>query len=347
MHSLKKTTLILLGSLMLAVATGCASSPAADTAAEKQEANSSVSAAEPTESSTVTEENQAEVFLSFTDDADREVTLQAQPQKIVVLSPQLLDLLYAVEGTAIAKATSTGGTIPEKAKAIEDVGGMTTVNTEKLLSLKPDLVIGSTSFHRELVNVLEASNIPFALFTLSTYDDLKEKAQLFGKLAGTEPQANEALAKLEKQIGDLTDKVPSDQAPTFIMLNVTPSSISVQRQNTVGIEVAEMLHLKNVAATLEASQKSPSTAPFSLEKIVELDPDYVFVLIHGAREDGEKKVESDLAAQPAWASLRAVKEQRMAILPSDLLLSNPGFRLNESVEYLAELVYPDVYGNEN
>lgn len=347
MRSLKKTTLILLGGLMLAVATGCASSPAADTVAEKQEASAPASAAETAEFSSVTEETKDETFLTFTDDADREVTLQAQPQKIVVLSPQLLDLLYAVDGTAIAKATSTGGTIPEKAKTIEDVGGMTTVNTEKLLSLKPDLVIGSTSFHRELVNVLEASEVPFALFTLSTYDDLKEKAQLFGKLAGTEPQANEALARLEKQLGDLTDKVPADQAPTFIMLNVTPSSISVQRENTVGIEVAEMLYMKNVAGVLEASRKSPSTAPFSLEKIVELDPDYVFVLIHGAREDGEKKVESDLAAQPAWASLRAVKEKRMAILPSDLLLSNPGFRLNESVEYLAELVYPDVYGNEN
>lgn len=349
MHSLQKTTLILLGSLLLGVATGCASSPVKETASEQQAASSSPAVVEPAETAASTQETstQNEEFLSFTDDADREVTLQAQPQKIVVLSPQLLDLLYAVDGTAIAKATSTGGTIPEKAKAIEDVGGMTTVNTEKLLSLKPDLVIGSTSFHRDLVNVLEASDIPFALFTLSTYNDLQEKALLFGKLAGTEPQATAALDNLEEQIGDLTGKVPADQRPTFIMLNVTPSSISVQRQNTVGIEVAEMLHMENVAAVLEASQKSPSTAPFSLEKIVELDPDYVFVLIHGAKEDGEKKVQSDLAAQPAWASLRAVKEQRMAILPSDLLLSNPGFRLNESVEYMAKLVYPDVYSNEN
>lgn len=264
-----------------------------------------------------------------------------------MLSPQLLDLLYAVDGIAIARATSTGGIVPEKAKAIEEVGGMTTVNTEKLLSLKPDLVIGSTSFHRELAGVMEASDVPFALFALSTYGDLKEKALLFGKLASTEPKAAEALAKLDDQIGDLTAKVPPGQTPSFIMLNVTPSSISVQRENTIGLEVAEMLHMKNVAATLEASQKSPSTAPYSLEKIVELDPDYVFVLIHGSLEDGEKKIESDLASQPAWASLRAVKEGRMAILPSDLLLSNPGFRLNESVEYMAKLVYPDVYGNGN
>ncbi|MCM3701636.1 ABC transporter substrate-binding protein [Paenibacillus macerans] len=347
MRSVTKFTLILLGSLLLVAAAGCGASPAADSAAQNTETNSPASAAQSSEPASAAEQGKAEPFLSFTDDADREVTLPSQPQRIVVLSPQLLDLLYAVDGTAIARATSTGGNEPEKAKTIEDVGGMTTVNTEKLLSLKPDLVIGSTSFHRDLVSVLEASDIPFALFSLSTYSDLKERALLFGKLAGTEPKATEALAKLEGQIGELTAKVPSGETPSFIMLNVTPSSITVQRENTVGLEVAEMLQMKNVAVALEASQKSPSTAPFSLEKIVELDPDYVFILIHGAREDGEQKIESDLAGQPAWASLRAVKEKRMAILPSDLLLSNPGFRLNESVEYLAKLVYPDVYGNGN
>jgi len=103
--------------------------------------------------------------------------------------------------------------------------------------------------------------------------------------------------------------------------------------------------MKNVAEALDASSKSQSTAPYSLEKVVELNPDYLFILIHGAREDGEKKIKSELAAQPAWSSLRAVKENHMTVLPSDLLLSNPGFRLNESVAYLAEYVYPEIYKN--
>ncbi|GAA3399660.1 ABC transporter substrate-binding protein [Paenibacillus hodogayensis] len=289
--------------------------------------------------------DQAKPFLSFQDDAGRAVTLAAKPRKIVVLSPQLLDLLYAVDGTAIAKTTTSGGgTVPEKAKELADVGGITTVNAEKLLALQPDLVIGSTSFHRELAGMMDASKIPFALLGLSTYKDLKEKTPLFGKIAGTESKASEELAKLDDRIAALTAKLP-DRSPSFIMLNVTPNSVSVQRSNTVGLEVASMLNMKNVAETLQASQSSQSTAPYSMEKLVELNPDYVFILIHGARADGEKKIQSDLAGQPAWASLRAVKENRMAILPSDLLLSNPGFRLNESVDYLAKLVYPETYGN--
>ncbi|TMV43209.1 ABC transporter substrate-binding protein [Paenibacillus mesophilus] len=299
------------------------------------------------ENQTTPSVEQAKPFLSFQDDAGRTVTLRSKPQKIVVLSPQLLDLLYAVDGSAIAKTVASGGTaVPEKAKNIADVGGITTVNMEKLLSLQPDLVIGSTSFHRDFANILDSSKIPFAVFTLSTYKDLKEKTPLFGKIAGSENKASEELANLDKKITALTDKLP-DKSPSFIMLNVTPSSVSVQRTNTVGLEVAKMLNMKNVAETLEALQSSQSTAPYSMEKLVELNPDYVFILIHGARAEGEKKIQTDLAAQPAWASLRAVKENRMSILPSDLLLSNPGFRLNESVDYLAKLVYPEIYGNGN
>lgn len=336
----------LLGGLLLALAAGCGSS-AGEQPSQTTAANSPATTVQATEAASAGDPGETGTFLTFTDDAGREVTLPSRPKKIIVLSPQLLDLLYAVDGTAIARATSTGGTVPEEAKSLEEVGGITTVNTEKLLSLKPDLVLGSTSFHRDLTSVLETSGVPLALFNLSTYEDLREKALLFGKFADTETKATEALTELEGQINELTAKVPAGSSPSYIMLNVTPSSITVQREHTVGLEVAEMLHMTNVAATLEASQKSPSTAPFSLEKIVELDPDYVFLLIHGAREDGEKKIESDLANQPAWASLRAVKEQRMAILPSNLLLSHPGFRLNESVEYLAKLVYPEIYGNGN
>lgn len=285
-------------------------------------------------------------LISFQDDAGRNIELPHRPERIVVLSPQLLNLLYDVGGTAIARATASGAKVPEAAAQLESVGGMTTVNTEKLLALEPDLVIGSTVFHRDLAGLLDASRVPFALFDLGTYADLKAKAALFGRLAGTEDRAAEALRQLDQAIKEFTGRVPADRSPSFIMLNVTPNSLSIQRADTVGLEVAAMLNMTNVAESLESLDNRPSAAPFSLEKIVELDPDYIFLLIHGARAEGESKIRSDLAAQPAWASLRAVRENRTYVLPSDLLLSNPGFRLNESIEYLAKLVYPDVFGHD-
>lgn len=318
---------------------GCAGTPSEEgDGGATQAGEASVS-----ETEVVPEEADNDAFLTFVDDVDREIVLPEQPQQIVVLSPQLLDLLYAVDGEAVGRTSSPGSTVPPEAENLEDVGGMTSVNTEQLLALNPDLVIGSTVFHRELNDILEASNIPLALFTLNTYEDLQEKALLLGEVAGTESKAREQLDELDLKMNEWIEQVPAEDAPSFIMLNVTPSSLSVQRADTVGLEVAEMLHMHNVAETLEALDNRPTMAPFSLEKIAELDPDYVLILIHGAQEDGLEKVESELSSQPAWQSLRAVKEDRMFVLPSDLLLSNPGFRLHESVEYLAKLIYPEIF----
>ncbi|WP_010268434.1 ABC transporter substrate-binding protein [Paenibacillus senegalensis] len=329
------------GALILIILSGCASTPPN----ENGDHETNIEANAPDSETPSDTKADGDVFFTFVDDTEREIVLPESPKRIVVLSPQLLDLLYAVDGTAVARATASGGSVPKEAENLEDVGGITTVNTEKLVALNPDLVIGSTSFHRDLADILDASGIPLALFTLSTYEDLKEKALLMGKLAGTESSAEEQLAALDQKINEWVEQLPAENGPTFIMLNVAPSSVSVQRSNTVGLEVAEMLRMSNVAEEMEASDSRPTTAPFSLEKIAELDPEFVFILIHGAQEDGLNKIEAELSSQPAWQSLRAVKEERMFVLPSDLLLSNPGFRLHESVEYLAKLVYPESFGN--
>lgn len=286
-----------------------------------------------------------EAFLTFEDDTDRLITLKQQPKRIVVLSPQLLDLFYEVGGEAVARTTTPGAQPPAQARELDNVGGMTSVNTEKLLSLKPDLVIGSPSFHRNLTELLAASDVPFAMFQLGTYKDLQDKARLLGQIAGSGSTADERLAQLEERIRQLESQVPADRKVRFAMLNVTPSSVSVQRTNTIGLEVAGMLRMENVAEVLEPSQNSATTAPYSLEKLVELDPDYIFILIHGAQEDGLKKLESELAAQPAWNSLKAVRDKRMTVLPSNLFLSNPGFALDQSVDYLARLIYPEIFGD--
>lgn len=86
--------------------------------------------------------------------------------------------------------------------------------------------------------------------------------------------------------------------------------------------------------------------PYSLEKLVAADPDMVLVVTMGSNlEDVEKRLRKDVQSNPAWASLRAVKEGRVAFLPSELFQLNPGLKYPAAFEYLAKTVYPEVYGN--
>ncbi|WP_249898941.1 ABC transporter substrate-binding protein [Paenibacillus sp. PK3_47] len=282
-------------------------------------------------------------FLTFTDSEERTVTLKSQPQRIVVMSPEILNMLYAIGGTVVGRADATDIDIPAGAEQAESVGQVSEVSTEKLVALAPDLVIGQPRFHRDLAQTLESSGIPLALMQVSSYDQISTTLKLLGTIAGKEEAAKQAAAALDQRVGEIKDKIPEKQL-TFANLNVTPGSVSIQRTGTIGLDIAKSLNMVNIAEQMEADAKSPTTVPYSLEKLVEQDPDYIFLIIHGSRAAGQKKIKTDMESNPAWSSLTAVKEKHVIIVPSSLFLTNPGLNYDKSLTYLAQYVYPDIFG---
>lgn len=301
------------------------------------------SATEEKETGTTNEEN---IYLTFKDDTDAEVVLKEKPERIAVLSSDSLAMLYDLGGQAVGRLTSSSQ-IPEKAKDVPELGTANEINVEELVTLKPDLVIGTPTFHAKLAEVLESNGIPLALLKTASFEDVKEKAKLLGEIIGTEEKAEQLLQETESKMNEITAKIPAEDEKTVMILNVTPSSISIQKENTTALEIAELLGLNNIAEELDASPKSPSTAPYSMEKMVEKQPDFIFMTIHGAEGAGLKKIETDLKENPAWASLNAVKNNQAVVLPSQLFLVNPGFHYYESMNTMASIVYPELFKNEN
>ncbi|AWP27625.1 ABC transporter substrate-binding protein [Paenibacillus glucanolyticus] len=285
-----------------------------------------------------------EDYITFQDSTGRTITLKEQPKRVVVLSPEFLDLLYAVGGKAAGRMEASGVSIPEEAESVSSVGTVSQINLEQVVALSPDLVIGQPRFHKELVQSLESSGIPVALMSLSDYEDMKSKAEWMSRIAGTVEQLPAKLQALDDRVNDILAKLPGE-SPTFINLNVTPGGISIQKDGTSGLEIAKMLGLTNAAGELEASPNSPTTSPYSMETLVKQNPDYVFMIIHGQKAVGDKKIQEELESNPAWSSLGAVKNQKVIVVPSNLFLTNPGLHYDEALVYLAKLIYPEIFGD--
>lgn len=285
-----------------------------------------------------------EPYITFQDATNRTITLEQRPERIVVLTPEFLELLYAVGGHAVGRMEAMGVSIPEEAEEVASVGTVSQISLEQVVALKPDLVIGQARFHKELVQSLESSGIDVALMSMSSYEDMKSKAEWMAKIAGTGEQLPEKLQALDDRVYEILQQLPGEHR-TFINLNVTPGGISIQKDGTTGLEIAKMLGLRNVAETLASSPDSPTTSPYSMETLAKQNPDYIFMIIHGQKAVGDKKIKEELESNPAWASIGAVKEQRVIVVPSDLFLTNPGLHYDESLKYLAELVYPEIFGD--
>lgn len=286
-----------------------------------------------------------DVFLSLTDDAGRTVQLAHKPAKIIVLSASFLELLYAVDGKVIGRPASKAGEIPAAAQSAEEIGYVYNVNLEKVVALQPDLVIAFQGIHEKLLPVLESNNIPVILLRMRTYQDVADKIKLFGLIAGSGGKGELIAGNMEAQRAALLKKVP-ERTVKVAILHATAKSVTVELENSIAGSIAEQLRLRNVASGSRPLESNPDSTPYSLEKLVESDPDMIFVVTMGKDADIEKRMRNDVESNPAWATLTAVQKRQVFFLPQELFLLNPGLKYPDAMEYMAKLAYPEVFANE-
>lgn len=281
-------------------------------------------------------------YLTLRDDAGRTVVLPKKPERIVVLSTSFLELLYAVDGQAAGRPGSRTADIPERAKAVPEIGFVYNVNTEKVLSLQPDLVIAFQGINDKLIPLLESSNIPVLLLKMKSFEDVTAKIKLFSEIAGTQEKGDTLVRNMNDRLAAITAKLPATPKKVAI-LHATAKSVTLELETSIAGDIAKRLKLNNVAAGNKPLDADMDSTPYSLEKLVEQDPDLILVVTMGQVADIEKRMKADVETSPAWATLRAVKAGQILFLPQDLFQLQPGTRMPEAVEYMAKLVYPEVY----
>lgn len=295
--------------------------------------------------STSTPDTAKQAYLTVQDSTGRTVTLPNKPERLVVLSPSFLDLLYAVGGQAVGRPNSKTEAIPEAATQVPEVGFVYNINLEKVVSLQPDLVIAVQGMHDSLVPTLESDHIPVLVLKYKTLDDTIETIRLLGKIAGTQAKAEKIITDMQQKIQAITDKIPTDKQRKVAILFATSKSVTVQLDRTIAGSIAKKLGLTNIASGTALLNEDSDNVPYSLETLVESDPDEVFVVTMGSAAEIEKRLKADVESNPAWASLRAVKNGKVSFLPSQLFLLNPGLKMPDAVEYMAKISYPEVYGS--
>ena len=285
-------------------------------------------------------------YLHIIDDDGRTVILTKKPQRIAVLSTSFLDALYGVGGEAVARPSSKTTAIYPASQMAGEVGFVYNINSEQLVSLQPDLVIGFQGIHEKLIPILDSSHIPVIMLKMKTYDDVLMKVKLLGGIVGSQVTAQRMIDKMQNKINEVVARLPA-QSKKIVILHATAKNVTVELDNSIAGNVAKMLRIKNIATNSQPLDSDPDIAPYSLEKLVEGDADAILVVTMGNMADIETTMKTDLASNPAWAGLRAVQNNQVFFLPSELFQLNPGIRFHEAVEYMAKVVYPEVYGNAN
>lgn len=283
-------------------------------------------------------ESKAEGNYTFTDDLDREVTVQ-EPKRVAALLGSYADIWYLAGGEVCASADDAWDDfdLPLSENAV-NLGMTKELSLEKLFEADPDFVIASSNTQGNLdwMDTLEAAGIPTAYFEVSDFEDYLRVLKICTDITGREDLYEENGLDIQEKIGEVIVKSEerieeAGEAPTVLSLRA--SSTFVRAKNSQGNVLGEML--KALGCVNIADSEESLLENLSIEHIIMEDPDYIFFIQQGDDEEGTKaNIESFIADNPAWSELTAVKEGRVHILEKALFALKPNDRWGEAYEIL-------------
>ncbi|MBB6021884.1 iron complex transport system substrate-binding protein [Paenibacillus sp. JGP012] len=280
----------------------------------------------------------SEPYLTFKDFDGETVTLQDKPQNIVILNEQVLHSFYQVGGKAVGVPTPFNVEAPEEAAQVPKVGYMHEVSMEKVLALKPDLVIGQRFDHGKLREIFKEANIPLANLNTQSIEDIKQNTILMGKITGNEQKAEELVDQMNSEINQVIEQIPDEkEMPTYAILTVMGDTAYVEQSSTIAVDIADQLKLRNATVSI-GGEAFAGYIPFSMEEMVMINPDYLFILSHTTNAEAEAMIEKNFKSNPAWSSLSAISNDHMYVLPKDKFVTAPGVDVTESYKYMADLI---------
>ena len=285
----------------------------------------------------------AGAFAEITDFANRKVTLAKKPERVVVLAPSILSYVDTVGGRIVGRPSGKEKDIPASMLQAPEVGHVYNISMEKVVSLKPDLVILNAQLHNKFIKMLDSSHIPSVVLQPKTYEEIKQALLITGKIFGNEAAASAKNKKMDGEVRGILEKVPAGEHKKIVILHATPSTVTVELENSIAGGVAKLLGFQNVATGAKAMEGKPEKTPYSIEALVEQDPEILFITSMGAQDKIESRLQSDVKGNPAYAALRAVRERKVYVLPENLFLLNPGLRYPEAVKLMARYVYSDLF----
>lgn len=282
--------------------------------------------------------------ISFIDGRGQEVTIDKNPQRVVVLYNSFLQVWMASGGNVVGKLETSVG--QEEIPGVEDVeiiGKLGAISVEKVLSVEPDLIIvnSTQNSQMELVPGFEENNIPVIAIDYVGFEDYLKLTRIFTALNERDDLFKINALDIAEKIDVLLTRIPKEKEHKVLLIMASAKSVTARDSSTYVGMMLEDLNTKNIA---DSSGGALSSKSFSMEKILEEDPDFIFVQTTGSDMDATlERLKEDTEANPAWASLSAVKNDRYIILPKDMYHLKANLRYAEAYENLATILYPEVF----
>jgi iron complex transport system substrate-binding protein len=257
--------------------------------------------------------------------------------RIVSLVPAVTEMLYAIGAGPRMVGVSSFDTYPPDVKSLPKVGGLLDPDIERIISLRPDLVIISEA-HTGLGAKLAEAGIATFPYALGDLANVTRTMGRLGAATGFEWQASLVAKTIESHLASVRDRVKSlAKVRTMIVFGRQPGALrEIYVSGGIGFlhDLVELAGGANVFGGVKREAVQAST-----ESILAAAPDAIVELRYG-RPTSSEELGRERQSWNQLGAVPAVKSGRVYLLVGDELVV-PGPRVADTAERIARALHPE------
>ncbi|MEM7552942.1 MAG: ABC transporter substrate-binding protein [Cyanobacteria bacterium P01_A01_bin.84] len=200
--------------------------------------------------------------------------------------------LIAISGSRLLRKDERFQNLPQVSE------GRTPPNLEKIVALKPDLVIGATGFHDRTLSKLKELGIATQSIETDSWDSLIETTKSLAKSINANPN------NLLKKYNTLLENIPKSNISTLVLVSSQPI-LSPNKYSWTG-DLLNKLEIKNITKDLQGESGNRGYITLSEEKILQQNPEAILVV-----DPAKKGVLQEFKSKSFWKNLKATKSEKV------------------------------------
>ncbi|WP_244116523.1 cobalamin-binding protein [Burkholderia gladioli] len=250
--------------------------------------------------------------ITVIDDAGRTVTLSAPARRVISVAPHATELLYAAGGAAAMVGAVSYSDYPEAARALPRVGDNRSLDLERIVALKPDLIVVWRHGNADRQTAqLAALGIPLYFSEPKRLDEVAVSLDKLGRLLGTRAQADRTAADYRQRIAALRARYAA-RPPVTVFLQIWDRPLTTLNGAQIVSDVLRLCGGRNVFAALQ-----PVAPTVSDEAVLAADPEAIVATAQGATASDASL--PSLERWRRWPSLAAVARSNLFAVDGDWL----------------------------
>lgn len=260
--------------------------------------------------------------ITVLDDTHHSITLSAPAQRIISLAPHATELLFAAGAGDKVVGVSEYSDYPPSAKQIQAVGGSATLDLERIIALKPDLIVVWSSGN-SAAQITKLRNLGIRIFESEPRDfaDIASSLERLGTLAGTLPTAQPAATAFRSRLRQLQEKY-THRPPVTAFYQIWRTPLMTLNDEHLSSKAIRLCGGENIFGKL------PQLAPtVNVEAVLQANPE---IIVAGGGENDDT-----LASWRKFPQLLAVKHGNLFTLNADII-TRGGPRILDGTEILCK-----------